>query len=55
MRVRRKMRKADADPNAAFVCVQSLEMAPAGVQQEIVEWLDRRIGAKFERTSRESA
>ncbi|SFN57589.1 stealth family protein [Dokdonella immobilis] len=45
MRVRRKMRKADADPNAAFVCVQSLEMAPEPVQREIAAWLDRRIGA----------
>ncbi|MFZ1391678.1 MAG: stealth family protein [Dokdonella sp.] len=44
MRVRRKLHKANADPNAAFVCVQSLEMAPESVQEEILLWLDRRIG-----------
>lgn len=43
-RVRHKMRQADTDEGAAFVCVQSLEMAPEAVQREIVEWLDRRIG-----------
>ncbi len=43
-RVRAKMTKADSDHRAAFVCVQSLEMAPEPVQREIVGWLDRRIG-----------
>jgi hypothetical protein len=42
-RVRAKMSKADTDTHAAFVCVQSLELAPAGIQREIVGWLDRRI------------
>lgn len=46
MRVRRKMRKTDTDPNATFVCVQSQEMAPESAQREISEWLDRRIGAE---------
>ncbi|MEO7012760.1 MAG: stealth family protein [Dokdonella sp.] len=43
-RVRQKMAKADSDRSAAFVCVQSLERAPEPMQQEIIEWLDRRIG-----------
>lgn len=42
-RVKNKMSKADGDEGAAFVCVQSLDMAPAPVQCEIIEWLDRRI------------
>ncbi|HET9032448.1 MAG TPA: stealth family protein [Dokdonella sp.] len=43
-RVKRKITKADSDSSAAFVCVQSLELAPEAVQREIIEWLDRRIG-----------
>ncbi len=43
-RVRGKIHKADSDSRAAFVCVQSLELAPESVQREIVEWLDGRIG-----------
>ena len=43
-RVHRKIRKADRDPCAAFVCVQSIELAPVVLQQEIFEWLDRRVG-----------
>ena len=43
-RVHRKMARADASDSSAFVCVQSLELAPAAVQQAIIEWLDRRIG-----------
>ena len=43
-RVQRKMSKSDTDTSAAFVCVQSLELAPHSVQQEILGWLDRRIG-----------
>jgi hypothetical protein len=42
-RVRAKMSKADTDPAAAFVCVQSLELAPQAVQENIAQWLDRRI------------
>lgn len=45
-RVRNKMSKADSDEHAAFVCVQSLEMAPESLQREIVLWLDRRIGGQ---------
>ncbi|MEZ5462737.1 stealth family protein [Dokdonella sp.] len=44
-RVRSKMSKADFDESAAFVCVQSLELAAEPLQREIVEWLDRRIGS----------
>ena len=43
-RVHRKIARADASDSSAFVCVQSLELAPAAVQQAIIEWLDRRIG-----------
>lgn len=43
-RLRRKMARADRDPSAAFGCVQSLELASEAMQDEIVEWLDRRIG-----------
>ncbi len=43
-RVRLKMARADSDSRAAFVCVQSLELAPGALQREIIEWLDRRIG-----------
>lgn len=48
-RLRRKLRDADRDgmsPQgcAAFACVQSLDMAPAGLRADIVEWLRRRIG-----------
>ncbi|MGB0132622.1 stealth family protein [Dokdonella sp.] len=42
-RVRIKIGKADSDESAAFVCVQSLELAPESLQREIVEWLNRRI------------
>lgn len=43
-RVRGKISNADSDSRAAFVCVQSLELAPEAVHKEIVEWLERRIG-----------
>jgi hypothetical protein len=38
------MARADADPRAAFVVVQSLELASPEVQARIVAWLDRRVG-----------
>ena len=43
-RLRRKLRRADRDPDMAFACVQSLEKADPEVHAEIIEWLDRRIG-----------
>lgn len=43
-RIRQKMHQADRDRHAAFVCVQSLEMARDDVQEEIIGWLDRRVG-----------
>lgn len=43
-RLRRKLRDADRDEHAAFACVQSLDMAPAGLRADIVGWLRRRIG-----------
>lgn len=45
-RVRSKIAKADRDDSAAFVCVQSIEMAPPDLQQEIFDWLDRRVGRR---------
>jgi hypothetical protein len=43
-RIRRKLSHADRDKSAAFVCVQSLDMAPASIREEIIGWLDRRVG-----------
>lgn len=43
-RVKRKLAQADRDSRVAFACVQSLELAPAAVQQHLVDWLDRRVG-----------
>jgi hypothetical protein len=43
-RIRRKLSHADRDKSAAFVCVQSLDMAPASIHEEIIGWLDRRVG-----------
>ena len=39
-----KMARADRDPAAAFLVVQSLEMAPVQTQARIAAWLDQRIG-----------
>lgn len=47
-RLRRKLRDADRSENAAFACVQSLDLAPDALRADIVAWLQRRIGA-FER------
>ena len=44
LRLWHKMTQADADPRAAFVVVQSLELASPEVQARIVGWLDRRVG-----------
>ena len=43
-RMQRKMTRADRDPCAAFLVVQSLEMAPTKSQEAILGWLDRRVG-----------
>jgi len=43
-RIRRKLSHADRDKSAAFVCVQSLDMASASIHEEITGWLDRRVG-----------
>ena len=43
-RVRAKMAAANRDPRAAFACVQSLELANAGLQGEILAWLRRHVG-----------
>ena len=39
-----KMDRADRDPSAAFLVVQSIEMASHVAQARIAAWLDRRIG-----------
>lgn len=44
IRIGRKLRKADDDFNTAFVCVQSIELAPEAAQRFIFSWLDERIG-----------
>ena len=43
-RIRRNLSHADRDTSAAFVCVQSLDMASASIHQVITSWLDRRVG-----------
>jgi hypothetical protein len=48
-RMRRKMQRADRDVTAAFACVQSLERAPVALHDEIIAWLDRRVGRIGER------
>lgn len=40
----RALERADRDERTAFVCVQSLDMATAGIRAAILAWLDRRIG-----------
>ncbi len=42
--LRQRMRHADAHPQQAFVCVQSLDMASEAVRGELLAWLDRRVG-----------
>jgi hypothetical protein len=44
-RLRAKMAMADRDAGFAFACVQSLELADAGMQSEIAAWLRRHVGA----------
>lgn len=39
-----KMDRADRDPGAAFLVVQSLEMASVPAQARIAAWLERRVG-----------
>ncbi|MET0659365.1 MAG: Stealth CR1 domain-containing protein [Steroidobacteraceae bacterium] len=36
--------RAERDADILFACVQSLDEAPAGVAQLVVDWLDQRIG-----------
>ena len=43
-RVRGKMASADQDRKAAFACVQSLELAGADLQADIIAWLRRHVG-----------
>jgi hypothetical protein len=43
-RVHAKMRRADADPGAAFACLQSLELAPQGLRRDLLAWLRSRVG-----------
>lgn len=43
-RVRAKMALADRGPQYAFACVQSLELADAGLQDDILAWLRSHVG-----------
>jgi Tfp pilus assembly protein FimT len=43
-RLRAKMAQADRDESIAFACVQSLELASPGMQDEIIAWLRRHVG-----------
>lgn len=43
-RVHAKMRRADADPGAAFACLQSLELAPEELRGDLLAWLRRHVG-----------
>jgi hypothetical protein len=42
--IERRMARADADPAAAFACVQSLDAASPAVRDSILAWLRRRVG-----------
>jgi hypothetical protein len=42
--IERRMARADADPDTAFACVQSLDAASDAVRAAILAWLDRRVG-----------
>jgi hypothetical protein len=46
-RLKKKMTQADDDENIAFVCVQSLEMGNRAAQEEIIRWLDKRVGLSW--------
>ncbi|RYY76547.1 MAG: capsular biosynthesis protein [Gammaproteobacteria bacterium] len=39
------MRRADEDKSYVFACVQSLEKANPKLRQDIIEWLNRRVGS----------
>jgi hypothetical protein len=43
-RVRAKMAAADREADAAFACVQSLELADPDLQADIIGWLRRHVG-----------
>jgi hypothetical protein len=43
-RVKCSLRKADADADVAFVCIQSIEKADVHTQKLVFDWLDKRIG-----------
>jgi hypothetical protein len=38
------MRQADEDPSYVFACVQSLEKANPQLRQDIIDWLNKRVG-----------
>lgn len=42
--LRQRMRQADTSADAAFACVQSLDMASDAVRSELLGWLDHRAG-----------
>ena len=44
LRLRAKLRRADADSRVSFAVIQSLELATAPVHAQLLAWLDRRVG-----------
>lgn len=42
--LRTMMRQADEDPSYVFACVQSLEKANPQLRQDIIDWLNKRVG-----------
>ena len=43
-KIQRRLASADRTDNAAFVCMQSIDLAPEPVQKLLFEWLKKRIG-----------
>ena len=43
-KVQRRLDEADKKKNAAFMCMQSLDITPDATRKMMIEWLDKRIG-----------
>lgn len=54
LRVRRKLAAADTNPDIAFACVQSLELAPEYARDRIIAWLEQRVGRIAEASTAEA-
>jgi hypothetical protein len=42
-KIKKRLQRAQADPNAVFLCVQSLDQAPVETQEYIHQWLTQNI------------